>query len=266
MKNILFCLFVYPLVSLLLAGEKNVKLLSHYSQCLQKEQKMYVYLPVSTGKHSVIYLLHGWSGDYKNWMDKTEIKNIADKFNFIIVMPDGGYESWYSDSPWIKNSLYETYIINELVPFIDSTYDTYKEKYGRGICGLSMGGYGALKLGIKYPSVFHSASALSGVLNILVHSKNWSLGKIFGNPKDNPGTWQENDLLELTHSLRDTIALKFDVGVDDIVLEDNRQFVQVLQKLKFPFEYAEFPGSHNWEYWGTHLEEHLRFHEKNLLR
>ena len=250
----------------LLSAEKNIRTLSHYSKYLGIEQKMNVYVPESSGRHSVLYLLHGATGDYTNWSNKSDIKNIADKYNLIIVMPDGGPYSWYSDSPMIPESQYESYIIKELIPFIDSAFATYAEKNGRGVCGLSMGGFGAVKFGLKYPQLFSSASSLSGVLTIMRHPDKWSMTKVFGTQGDHLSTWEKEDVVELAQTCKDTtVVFKFDTGVNDITLEDNRIFLSTLQKLRRTFEYGEFPGGHSWFYWGAHIEEHLQFHSRHLL-
>lgn len=270
MKNtvlsVLLSIFVFAPSGLFSAG-RNIRTLSHYSIYLHKEQKMNVYVPDSKGRHSVLYLLHGATGDYTNWADRTDVKNIADKYNLIIVMPDGGAFSWYSDSPMIPESQYESYVVKELIPFIDSAFATHVEKNGRGVCGLSMGGFGSIKFGLKYPQVFSSASSLSGVLAVMRHPDKWSMAKVFGAQADYASNWKREDLIELAQSSKDTtLALKFDTGVDDITLEDNRVFLTILQKLHRTFEYGEFSGGHTWEYWGTHIEEHLQFHSRHLLR
>jgi putative tributyrin esterase len=244
--------------------EKNIKTLSHYSQFLGKEQKMNVYVPDSPGKHSVLYLLHGAYGSYVDWVEKSDIENIADKFNLIIVMPDGGQFGWYTDSPFEKENQYESYIMKELIPFIDSTFDTYAEKDGRGICGLSMGGYGAMKFASKYPDMFASASSMSGVLAILDHPDHWSMPTVFGSQKEHLDIWKENDLLQLAPALKGKVAIKFDVGIDDHTLNDNREYLHRLQDLGISFEYGEFPGTHNWDYWSGHIFEHLQFHSRHL--
>ena len=243
---------------------KDVKTLSHFSHFLNKEQKLNVYLPVTPGKHSVLYLLHGATGDYSNWASKTDVANIAEKYDLIIVMPDGGASSWYSDSPFIPESQYESYVVKELIPFIDSAFATFASREGRGACGLSMGGYGAIKFGLKYPTLFSSASSMSGVLAIQRHPEKWSLAKVFGELKDNPGNWQKADLPLLLDSCKDTVAIKFDTGIADITLEDNREFLAALQKAHWTFEYGEFPGGHSWIYWGGHIGDHLRFHDRIL--
>lgn len=257
--------FLLIVPALLLAADPAVRTLSHYSASLHKEQKLNVCLPSSPGKHSVLYLLHGAYGGYANWAEHGSIAQAARSFDLIIVMPDGAQFSWYTDSPMQVASQYESYIVKDLLPFIDSMFSTFAEKKGRGICGLSMGGYGALKFGLKYPELFESASSMSGILTIKNHSSQWKMADVFGDIATAPQNWDRNDLSQLLLSVKDTIAIKFDTGISDFAVADNRQFMAELQKRGFAFEYAEYPGNHSWQYWSTHVLEHLQFHSR-LLR
>jgi S-formylglutathione hydrolase FrmB len=265
-KLFLFCCVLCFVSSPSPGGENNVRTLSHYSRYLQKVQNINVAVPASEGKHAVLYLLHGATGDYKNWNDKTGVAKLAEQYGLIVVMPDGGPYSWYTDSPFVSASQYESYIVRELIPFIDSSFSTFNERRGRGICGLSMGGYGAIKLGLKHPDLFATASSMSGVLAIMLHTSQWKMTTIFGELSDTANVWKKNDLLQLLHSVNDTIALKFDTGISDFTLGDNRAFLSELQRLGFAFEYAEFPGTHSWGYWGTHITEHIQFHAGKLKK
>lgn len=248
----------------LFSTEKNVKSISHFSKYLQKEQKLNIYIPNSKGPHSVLYLLHGAWGNYLNWFDKTEIENYADQFNFIIVMPDGGEFSWYIDSPVRKNWNYESYFIKELIPFVDSNFNTIKNKNGRAICGLSMGGFGALHFGAKHPQLFSSASSLSGVLNIKKYAgQKQILDTAFGSV-ENKNIWNENDLFLIVENFRNQVEIKFDIGLEDKYLIDNREFSLLLQSKKIPFSYTENLGPHDWNYWNKHIREHLDFHSNYL--
>src|SRR6266404_2867676 len=105
-----------------------------------------------TLRYPVIYLLHGLTGHYDNWTDKTKVAEYAKKHNFIIVTPEGD-NGWYTDSISTANDRYESYIIKELIPEIDKNYRTVLDRDHRAIAGLSMGGYGGLKFGLKYPEL-----------------------------------------------------------------------------------------------------------------
>src|SRR6476620_10279660 len=101
-------------------------------------------------RYPVIYLLHGLSGHFDNWTDKTKLTAYAADYDFIIVMPEGD-DGWYTDSVTVPNDKYETYIIKELIPEIDKKFRTLADREHRIIAGLSMGGYGSIKFGLKYP-------------------------------------------------------------------------------------------------------------------
>ncbi len=255
-------LFLFCVINFSLSKEANLKKYNHYSPALKKEQSFIVYIPEKNAGNKIIFLLHGAWGNYKNWTDLTEIENIADKFDLTIVMPDGGEFSWYNDSPVKKEWQYESYFVKELIPFVDSIFNNKKKK---GICGLSMGGYGSFKFAGKYPKLFKSASSLSGALNIIKHKTNsWSMDSAFGSKENYSSEWQENNLFNLLEVFRDSVKIKFDIGIDDHLVDGNKKFESKLNELKIPHEYKEYPGKHNWEYWGKHIEEHLEFHSKNL--
>src|SRR4030095_4148863 len=75
-----------------------------------------------------------------------------------------GNNGWYTDSATVASDKYETYILQELIPEVQRRYRTIESRYGRGIAGLSMGGYGALKFGLKHPEMFAFAASMSGAL------------------------------------------------------------------------------------------------------
>ncbi|HEX2532399.1 MAG TPA: alpha/beta hydrolase-fold protein, partial [Chitinophagaceae bacterium] len=111
----------------------------------------------------VVYLLHGYSGSYADWITKAGgFEKAADRYGMLIVCPDGGYGSWYWDSPVDPAFRYETYVSDELVKWVDGRYKTIRNRSGRAITGLSMGGHGALYLAIRHQDVFGAAGSMSG--------------------------------------------------------------------------------------------------------
>lgn len=117
-------------------------------------------------RYPVIYLLHGLTGHFDNWIDKSNLKVHTASHKFIIVTPEGD-NGWYTDNATIPNHRYESYIIQELIPEIDRKFRTKANRSGRAIAGLSMGGYGALKFGIKHPETFLLAGSFSGALGVV---------------------------------------------------------------------------------------------------
>ena len=166
------CLF---LVSQYAFSEKT-DTLEVYSPSMKKNIKVVVVLPDSydSGKsYPVFYLLHGYSGNYKNWTDYPSTGALADLHQFIIVCPDGGFSSWYFDSPIDSTRKYETFISKELIKWVDENYRTIAERGGRAISGLSMGGHGGLFLGFRHQDVFGACGSMSGGVDIRPFPNNW---------------------------------------------------------------------------------------------
>jgi S-formylglutathione hydrolase FrmB len=141
---------------------------------MKKQLKAAVVVPAgytSVKPIRVLYLLHGFSDSFNAWLtkpvpDKQLVNKLADAYNLLIVCPDGGYGSWYLDSPVDKNFQYETFIIQELIPHIDKKYKTIASKEGRLISGLSMGGHGALYLAARNPDKFIAAGSIAGAVDL----------------------------------------------------------------------------------------------------
>jgi S-formylglutathione hydrolase FrmB len=114
-------------------------------------------------RYPVLFLLHGYAGHYSDWLTRTNIADYAAQYRMIIVMPEGN-DGWYIDSASAATDKYESYFIKELIPDVQRRYRTIESRYGRGVAGLSMGGYGALKFGLKYPQMFAFAGSFSGAL------------------------------------------------------------------------------------------------------
>ena len=149
------------------------------SMAMNKTYKAAVVLPNSYAKNKtaypVLYLLHGGGGHFRDWLnstpDKMLVKNLADQFNLIIVMPEGETFGWYLNSPVNKVSLFETYITEEVIAKIDNAYRTVANRNGRVITGLSMGGHGALFLSTRHPNLFCATGSMSGALDL--NTSNW---------------------------------------------------------------------------------------------
>jgi len=152
MKRILvFFLAVLTFTSIQAAVIDTIQV---YSKSMQKNIKTVIVTPdnYAVAKElPVVYLLHGYSGNHLDWINKAKgFEKAADQYNLIIVCPDGGFGSWYWNSPVDPKSQYETFVSDELVKEIDAKYKTIKDRSGRGITGLSMGGHGALYLAIRH--------------------------------------------------------------------------------------------------------------------
>ncbi|HLZ88830.1 MAG TPA: alpha/beta hydrolase-fold protein, partial [Puia sp.] len=151
-----------------------------HSAAMNKDIKCVVISPggkPAPGAHwPVIYLLHGYSGDYAQWIHTApQLAQESTADGILFVCPDGGYDSWYFDSPVDPSVRYETFITSELIPYIDRHYSTLPDKTHRAITGLSMGGHGALYLAIRHRDLFGAAGATSGGVDFRPFPDNWGI-------------------------------------------------------------------------------------------
>jgi S-formylglutathione hydrolase FrmB len=239
------------------------------SKVLGKEVGLYAILPDrGTPPYPVFYLLHGLSDDYTMWLRRTRIEWYVRQLPLIVVMPDGfrGFYTNHEDG----GPAYASYMAEELPAFIERTFPARRDRAGRVVGGLSMGGYGALRLALGYPERYAAAVSHSGALmfgsfpaNTDDPDRNREFRKIVG--PDPAGS--EHDLKVLARRALEagTVpALRFDCGTDDFLLEHSRMFHAFLEELGVPHEYAEFPGAHTWDYWDIHVREALDFHCRHL--
>jgi S-formylglutathione hydrolase FrmB len=227
---------------------------------------------VATGtRHPVIYLLHGLTGHFNNWTDLTKLSEYAAAYNVIIVMPEGG-DGWYTDSVSNEKEKWESYIVQELIPEVDKKFKTQPTRDKRAIAGLSMGGFGSLKFGLKYPEKFVLAGSFSGAVSagqITEKTVPGAIGKtidgIFG-PEGSENR-KANDVIGIIRSLtpektKEIPFIYFDCGTEDFLFQSNRDFVNLLVEKKVPHEYRQLPGVHDWKYWDKQVQEFLRLADK----
>jgi putative tributyrin esterase len=224
----------------------------------------------SSVRYPVIYLLHGLAGHFDNWTSKTKLSTYLTEYKVIVVMPEGD-DGWYTDSATIPNDKYESYILQELIPDIDNRFRTIAERRGRVIAGLSMGGYGSFKFGLKRPELFSVVGSFSGALTAALPAAkdiapSWkelidSLASVYG-PEDSQ-TRKDNDIYRLTREIppEQVKSLPFfylSCGTEDGLIKANREFTTLLAEKKIPHEFRELPGKHDWEFWDAQIQEFLR--------
>ncbi len=249
------------------------------SKLMAREMPYRVVLPVnyniSNEKtfYPVVYLLHGLTGHFNNWTDRTKLAEYAAKYNFIIVTPEGN-NGWYTDSASVPNDKYESYIVQELIPEIDKNYRTLKDKKHRVIAGLSMGGYGSIKFGLKYPEMFSLVGSFSGALGAGTWTQKdisakgviaESLLGVFG--IENSQTRRTNDVFKLVREMspdkyKTLPFIYVDCGTEDFLYQNNRNFADLLVEKKIPHEFRQLPGKHDWRFWNSQIQEFLEVSEK----
>ena len=211
-----------------------------------------------------VYLLHGYAGSYNNWIKRTpELKQYADAYQLIIVCPDGGYSSWYFDSPIDSNFKYETYVSKELVECIDKKYRTLNDKNHRAITGLSMGGHGGLFLGLRHSDIFGAAGSISGGVNLWDSKNKFDIIKRIGDTVSNKKIWHDWSIIHLIETYAITYPkIIIDCGVKDIFIQSNRQLHEKMLSLNILHDYIERPGEHNWDYWRNAIPYQLLFFKR----
>ncbi len=249
------------------------------SKLMARDMPYRVILPVRYNevrdkRYSTIYLLHGLTGHYDNWTDKTKLAQFAALHDFILITPEGD-NGWYTDSATVANDKYESYIIKELIPEIDKTFRTISDRDHRAIAGLSMGGYGGMKFGIKYPQMFSLAGSFSGALGAAAFTEKnaGQIGKgldaIFG-PADSE-LRKKNDIFGLVKALtperiKELPFLYVDCGTEDFLYSSNKDFAALLVETKIPHEFRELPGAHNWTFWNSQVKEFLEVADDRLKK
>ncbi len=248
------------------------------SAILGKQTTTQVLLP-ECGKapYATFYLLHGLSDDSTTWLRRTRIEWYVRDLPLIVVMPDG-YRGFYADND--QGPAYARHFGEELPAFVEKTFHAKAEREARAIGGLSMGGYGALRVGLGYADRFCSVNSHSGAVgwgSITGDEGYWEEAKRRG--------WTDEFTAEMRHvfgaspmgTSHDVLALAkrakkartlpkllLDCGAEDFLIGDNRKFQRDLTAAKIPHVYREFPGAHTWDYWDTHIQDALRFHAENL--
>ncbi|MEK6478919.1 alpha/beta hydrolase family protein [Catalinimonas sp. 4WD22] len=236
-----------------------------YSEAMDKEIPAIVITPEgyseSSANFPTIYLLHGYSDSYTGWTTKASVvPSLADEHQVIVVMPDGGYNSWYIDSPLDPESQYETHIAKEVVSFVDSAYRTIPEANARAITGLSMGGHGGLFLGIRHQDIFGAAGSMSGGVDLTFDIHRWEIDEKLGAYAKYPARWDSLSVINMIDKI-DPGHLKiiFDCGIDDFFFEINRRLHRKLLEHDIPHDYIERPGRHNWAYWDNAVQYQFLF-------
>ena len=277
-----FCLFSLFIMQSVLSNAAIVDSIDVPSAAMNKTYKAAVVLPASYAKNKaaypVLYLLHGGGGHFRDWLnstpDKMLVKNLADQYNLIIVMPEGETFSWYLNSPLNKESQFETYLTQEVVDKIDNTYRTVKNSKGRVITGLSMGGHGALYLSTGHPNLYCAAGSMSGALDM--NWENWKIPPQFATSikqgfqqlvgdTTNPTLYAPYSAVNMADKMKaNNLKLIIDCGVDDFLIEANRELHRRLVYNHTPHDYTERPGGHSWNYWQNSLPYHVMFFHQIL--
>lgn len=262
MRLILNATILLLILSISVTANSRVETVRFQSKIVGASLPYNVILPADyetakTTRYPVLYLLHGLTGHYPDWVSRSNVADYARAYRMIVVTPEGN-DSWYIDK-------YESYILEELIPDVQRRYRTIEARYGRAIAGLSMGGYGAIKFGLKSPATFVFAASMSGAFGVTRFTEKdvsqlWHASlKLFG-PLGSE-TRKANDLYEIIEKLpASRIAslpyFYFDCGTEDApqIFSYNQQLERLMFDKKIPHEFRQLPGDHSWAYWDQQIQ------------
>jgi len=240
--------------------------LNFYSEALGMQSQVLVVLPQKstagqigiTSKaddtaYKTLYLLHGLSDDQTIWLRRTSIERYASEYGICVVMPCGG-RSFYCD---IKNGMaYYTYIAKELPQRIREFFRVSHKREDTFIAGLSMGGYGALKLALKEPDTFCAAAGLSPCCDLKAARFEDLLISIFGKPELPP----EEDIIHLAEKQKNNPLrprLYAAIGTEDFLYNSFQPVRKALENSTYDFTYLEKPAAHTWDFWDSQIQHAL---------
>jgi S-formylglutathione hydrolase FrmB len=268
----------------------RVQYKTYQSALMNRELRYGLYLPPSyessgTQRYPVLYFLHGLNENEMRWSTRGETDLMLDKLiaaktigEFIVAIPMSSTTSFYTNSR-AGNAPWEDAVVKEFIPMIESTYRVNATRATRGISGISMGGYGALKIAMKHPEMFGSVSAHSAALvpdfnNTTVTGRRldqfkslfdgiYGIGFAGGGALD-LSYWNANNPLELAKDATrlQNMKIYFDCGTEDDYgfYAGHQLLVDLLTKAKYPHTAALYPGVHGWDYAKQHTQQSLLFH------
>ncbi|MCD8104892.1 MAG: esterase family protein [Lachnospiraceae bacterium] len=215
-----------------------------------------------------LYLLHGIFGNYTDWVSGTNIQRWAEEKNLAVVMPSGE-NAFYVDRP-AENNFYGEFIGQELVEITRKMFPLSRKREDTFIAGLSMGGYGALRNGLKYHETFGCIAGLSSAMiadgiekrtddtPVFIESRSFA-ESIFGNLDELAESDKNPAFLakKLAKEGAGIPAIYLTCGTSDSLLEPNRKFVKLLESLDIPVTYVEGEGAHEWDFWNRSIKKVL---------
>ncbi len=222
--------------------------------------------------YKTLYLLHGILGDDTDWLYGTRIARWAAEKDLCVVMPSGE-NMFYVDQPDTGNRFGE-FIGRELVEFTRKTFPLSHKREDTYIGGLSMGGYGAMRNGLKYSDTFGAIIGLSSAFlvdeSLMIVNPNPTFPSdrqeykkaVFGQDLEAAIASDKNPYVLIRQHLeqkKEIPAIFMACGKDDFLLSKNQKFVSFLRENNVPVHYVEAPGNHEWDFWDTHIKEALEW-------
>lgn len=222
-------------------------------------------------EYPTLYLLHGYSGDHTSWLQGSQIVRYANQHKIVVIMPSV-YNGWYTDTK--TGDPYFTYITEELPKICRSMFRHISTKRETTfVAGLSMGGFGAMKVGLAFPERFAGIAAFSSAFDIVMRAgqsreRSPYFASIFGTAEEIPNSI--NDVFYLAKKVKESgnplPKVYLWCGTEDSLLPETRQMKDCLEGLGYPLSYQESTGDHSWGYWDEQIALALPYLLKDLQK
>jgi putative tributyrin esterase len=246
-----------------LTANVTIRDVTFHSEALRRDVQYRVVLHAKINtrdKFPVIYLLHGNGGNFQDWSNYSDVAQFAER-RLILVMPEG-HSSHYVNAAEVPEDRYEDFIVDDLIPDVERRFPANSARSSRAVIGVSMGGYGAVKMALSHPGLFVFAGGLSSAVD--VPSRPFSIRRaqqyrrhslIFG-PWSSEAR-RSRDPFVLARSIDPTKVPFMFLTCGDVegLLATNRQFAALLAQRRFAYEFHTGPGTHDWNQWNQRLPQ-----------
>ena len=256
--------------------------------------------PATAARLPVLYLFHGTSGRASDWVDAGDVVETTEDQPLIVVMPDAGFDgngggwftNWVDQSTPLGPSQWETFHVDQLIPWIDANLRTIASRDGRAVAGLSQGGFGSMTYAARHPDTFVSVASFSGAPDIdwnpaiaagatlVIEGTAVGLNRtapavMFGSRATNEINWQGHDPATLADNLRGVDVWLYTAsgfpgehdgsqpnpagsGIEALTNSSTMGFVQRARMLGVPHHLVDYRyGTHSWAYWADDLRDYL---------
>ena len=247
------------------------------SKALRRNVSFQVILPTEKCQppYPTLYLLHGLTDNSSGWLHNTRIRALAEEAGLAVIMPSGE-NSFYLDIPVANGCLgdFGEYIGEELVRITREVFPLSRKREETYIAGLSMGGYGACRNGLKYCDTFGKVAVLSGAVHFFEYDREWVKTK--GNTIGELENIGDLDAMEETdrnprylmkciqgRNQQDGVnhfpEFYVTCGTEDALLDANKSIAEALKEAGASVFYEDGPGYHNWDFWSAYIRNVLEW-------
>jgi putative tributyrin esterase len=243
-----------------LTANVTLRDVTFHSAALNRAMQYRVIMPLNPAgrRVPVVYLLHGGGGGFRDWSNYSDVARFAEP-GLILVTPEGD-ESYYTNAVDPPQDRYEDYIMRDLIADVESKFPAAAGRANRAIAGVSMGGFGAIKIGLRHPELFMFVGGMSSAIDVprrafvfRRYHQSRHYESIFGMVGSQ--TRRDNDPFVLVRSTKPEAAPYFFLtcGEQEGLLPANREFAGLLERGHFRFEFHTVRGGHDWNQWNTWL-------------